>query len=377
MIVFTGALEIGGIERSLISLLNHIDMEKYDVDLFLYAHGGQLYREIPETVNVLDQVTSLSVIRQPLSVKLKRGCFTAALARVKAFFTRQGLDSAYADVVEKKAPVLETEYDLAIGFFRPFDFLKTKVDAKVKAGWVHTDYMVEHSARLREDYRGLDKIVAVSEAVRSAFCDVAPEFSDKVCVIENIIDADDIRSKADRDIGITMIHGGIKLLSAGRFCYQKWFDRIPELCKGIRDRGIDIQWYILGSGPDEALIRQKILEFGVKPYVTLLGSRNNPYPYMKECDIYVQPSRYEGKSVCVQEAQVLCKPVAITDYPTAQSQVTDGFDGVILPMDTASCIDALAEFILDPGLRMSIARNLAQKNWDRVEAHKVCALMEP
>ena len=149
-----------------------------------------------------------------------------------------------------------------------------------------------------------------------------------------------------------------KLLSIGRFCEAKNYDNIPDITRRIIESGCDIKWYIIGYGGDEDFIRQKIAEAGMQNHVIILGKRTNPYPYIKACDIYVQPSRYEGKSITVREAQMLCKPVVVTNYPTASSQIQDGFDGVIVPMDNEGCAKGLAEFILDSEKQCSIVEYL-------------------
>ena len=126
------------------------------------------------------------------------------------------------------------------------------------------------------------------------------------------------------------------LLSIGRFGYAKNFDNIPEDVGGLL-KGIKVKWYLIGYGNDEELIRQKIKENNVENNVVILGKKGNPYPYIKACDIYIQPSRYEGKAVAVREAQMLGKPVIITDYETARGQINDGIDGIIVPMANKDC----------------------------------------
>ena len=124
-----------------------------------------------------------------------------------------------------------------------------------------------------------------------------------------------------------------------------------------------IRWYLIGYGGYEELIRQKIEEAGMQDYVIILGKRTNPYPYIKACDIYVQPSRYEGKSVTVREAQMLCKPVVVTNYPTAKSQIQDGIDGKIVPMDNEGCAQGLAEFIKNTELQKQITEYLRSHDY--------------
>lgn len=166
------------------------------------------------------------------------------------------------------------------------------------------------------------------------------------------------------------------LLSVGRFCEAKNYDNVPDICKRMIDSGCDVKWYIIGFGVDESLIRQKISEAGMQEHVIILGKKENPYPYIKACDIYVQPSRYEGKSVTVREAQMLCKPVAVTNYPTANSQIQDGVDGVIVPMDNEGCAKGLAEFILDTEKQNRIIDYLQTHDYGNVdEVDKIYTLL--
>lgn len=153
------------------------------------------------------------------------------------------------------------------------------------------------------------------------------------------------------DICRRLIEEMTRLLSVGRFSEAKNYDNVPDICRRMVKEGVDVKWFIIGFGGDEQLIRRKIEEAGMQEHVIILGKRSNPYPYIKACDIYVQPSRYEGKSVTVREAQMLCKPVVVTNYPTASSQIKSGIDGVIVPMDNEGCACGLAQVITDKALQ--------------------------
>ena len=171
--------------------------------------------------------------------------------------------------------------------------------------------------------------------------------------------------------------GSVNLLSIGRFCTAKNYDNVPDIARRIIDGGIpNLKWYIIGYGGDEALIRQKIADAGVGEHVILLGKKENPYPYIKACDIYVQPSRYEGKSVTVREAQMLGKPVAVTAYPTAKSQIRDGVDGIIVPLDNECCAKRLAEFIKDKELQEKLIDNCNNNDFgNEFEVEKIYDLL--
>ena len=167
------------------------------------------------------------------------------------------------------------------------------------------------------------------------------------------------------------------LLSIGRFCTAKNYDNVPDICRQIRDRGIDLRWYIIGYGGDEELIRQRIAEAGMQEHVILLGKKENPYPYIKACDIYVQPSRYEGKSITVREAQILCKPVVVTNYPTAPSQIQDGVDGVIVPLDNEGCAEGIANFIANTELQNQIVEYLRTHDYANTsEVEKIYEILK-
>ncbi len=136
-----------------------------------------------------------------------------------------------------------------------------------------------------------------------------------------------------------------------------------------------MKWYIIGYG-DDTLIRQKIKDAGMENHVVILGKRDNPYPYIKACDIYVQPSRYEGKSVTVREAQMLCKPVVVTNYPTASSQIKNGVDGIIVPMDNDGCAKGLAKVILDKDMQKRLTDYLKTHDYgNESEVEKIYQLL--
>lgn len=170
----------------------------------------------------------------------------------------------------------------------------------------------------------------------------------------------------------------MKLLSIGRYCHAKNYDNVPEISKMMMEAGVsDLKWYIIGYGGSESLIRRKIIEAGMEDHVILLGKKENPYPYIKACDIYVQPSRYEGKSVTVREAQILCKPVVVTNYPTASSQIKDGVDGVIVPLDNEGCARGIADFIHNKDLQCKIVDYLRNHDYANIsEVNKIYDLMK-
>lgn len=353
-------LEIGGAETSLIGLLHSFDYSKYDVDLFLYAHRGELMKFIPQEVHLLPEIKKYALLEMPIIDVIKQGSIDIALARLwgkykYARYARKnkvsegsGIFQYIQDAVMPFLPSLEGygTYDLAISFLTPHRIVSEKVKAKKKIAWIHTDYSTIQVDAQKElpIWQSYDYIASISEDVTEVFLSVFPTLKDKIILIENILAKDIINTRANEvNISFPKDNNRINFLSIGRYAYPKNFDNVPDICKRIRDLGYNIYWYIIGYGGGEALIKQKIREAGMHDYVILLGKMENPYPYIKACDFYIQPSRYEGKSVTVREAQMLEKPVIITNYPTSLSQISNGKDGFIVPLDNELCAKGIVE----------------------------------
>lgn len=361
--IYSYGLEIGGIESSLIGLLNAIDYNQFEVDLFLVKHIGELFNQIPECVNLLPEEVLCGSIGVPMKSLIPQKFFYPLYSRIKARImtkvkkiTKNGVGIDYEGNIYHKdilnrLPERNKEYDIALSFYFPHYYVVNKVKAKIKVGWIHTDYSklyLEYKSTI-EMFRQLNYIAAISEDTKNAFLNRFPELEDKTIVLENILPVDYIREQSfikkvefDRKF--------INILSVGRFCEAKNFDTVPSYVKKLKEKGWNIHWYLIGFGSDEALIRENIVKNGVEENVFILGKKNNPYPYMRACDIYIQPSRYEGKSVTVREAQVLGKPVIITNYPSAKSQLSNGKDGIIIPLDSDLFAEALDKILRDTNL---------------------------
>ena len=384
-------MEIGGGEMSLIGLLHAIDYSQYDVDLFIYSHRGELMQFIPKEVNVLPEIPAYTNIENPIKEVIKKGFLRIAIARLKTkwqyqrYLKRTGLeksDEIYRLMANNITPCLPSlkkygKYDLAINYLGMHNVVLDKVDAKKKLAWIHTDYSTVH-VNADEDVKrwgAFDYIISISEGVTKSFLKTFPSLRDKIIEMENILSSSFVRERAELipqseiEKEMPCEENTIRLLSIGRFCEAKNYDNVPDICKRINSSlftlhsSLRVRWYIIGWGGDEQLIRQKIAEAGVEDNVILLGKKTNPYPYIKSCDIYCQPSRYEGKSITVREAQMLCKPVVVTNYLTASAQINDGIDGVIVQMDNEGCAKGIVEFITDKSKQIAICKYLVENEY--------------
>jgi glycosyltransferase involved in cell wall biosynthesis len=361
-------MELGGAERALLGLLNALDTDKVDVDLFLNQHTGEFMPLIPEKINLLPERRGYNAIERPMLQVLKEGQYGVVWGRIKAHMLHRKYCCSLSSIeklvdysslhysAECVQPYLQSledlgEYDLAISFVQPHNIVLNKVKAKKKIAWIHTDYSTIHINVEMElpVWAGFDNIISISPDCTRSFLTVFPMLKNKIIEIENILSTNFVRQQAELfEVSSEMPKTGIILLSVGRYTYQKNFDNLPNIAKRIIELGhSDLKWYVIGYGAEEELIKQKIAEANMEKHVILLGKKENPYPYIKRCDIYVQPSRYEGKSISVREAQILCKPVVVTNYPTVKSQINDGYDGLIAPLDNNELAKYISDLISD------------------------------
>lgn len=373
-------MEVGGVERSLASMLDNFDYESNDVDLMLFRHQGEFMNLISNRVRLLDEIEAYSTFRKPIRNIASEKQYGLALSRLLSKF-----HTAMATRILKLAepgyyqmqlmwryalpflPRIDKRYDVAISYLWPHDFVAERVKASKKIAWIHTDYSkIETNEKL--DFRiwnKFDDIIAVSEDCRSSFLQKYGALENKVKVIENITSPEFIRKMSAESVENPMkVDKRLKLLTVARFSHAKGIDNAVRALKLLRDKGFKhIAWYVVGYGGDEASIRQLITDHNLENDFILLGKKINPYPYMKACDIYVQPSRYEGKAVTVTEAKILGKPVLITNYPTASSQINHGTDGIICDLSVEGIATGIEELYSNKNLRLELSTNNSVRDY--------------
>ncbi|HBL41736.1 MAG TPA: glycosyl transferase [Ruminococcaceae bacterium] len=375
VLIVSGGMEIGGIERSLLGLLNAMDYERYEVDLQLFSVGGELLKFIDSRCNILPEIRVCATMVQPIASVLKTHPVLGIKRAVTKIMTERkyGTDDAatFALLAEYwhrcvgSMPKIQKHYDTAISFMWPHDFAAKNVNADRKIAWIHTDY-TRANMNFQQDetvWNCFDKIAGVSDEVCSTFASVYPNLAEKLITIENILPEKLVRAQAEEFVPNDMDTSEKTVLSVGRVCHAKGFELAAQSAKIMRDNGVKFKWYILGYGPDEALLKSEIERLQVGDCFVFLGKKANPYPYMNACTVYAQPSRYEGKAVTVREAQMLGKPVLITDYETAPSQVENGVDGVICPMGVESVAQALTDLLADESTQAKLIQNCGERDY--------------
>lgn len=387
-------MDIGGAETSLLGLLKSIDYSNYIVDLLLLDPVGDLINLIPKEVNLLNTNKKYKALVKPIKETIKEYSVTVALSRIVAKVVTSFKSKIYKDVdicymlkqyshkySMKFLPKIKGSYDLAISFIDPHYIIQKKVNAKVKMGWLHTDFS-RINVNKKVDYNmwnGCDYIVCVSDACKEAFDKKYPLLKNNSIVIENILSLNFIENQCKNinvDDEIVKSDNVINICSVGRFSNAKNFDNVPNIAKRIIKAGYNVKWYLIGYGADEELIKEKIREEGMEKNVIILGKKQNPYPYIKACDLYIQPSRYEGKAVTVREAQILNKPVIISNFATAKSQLENKIDGIIVPMGNKKCAEGIVEVIKDKNLQKALINNTKLKDYsNKKEIEKLYKLI--
>ncbi|MCR5639952.1 MAG: glycosyltransferase [Lachnospiraceae bacterium] len=386
-----------GAEMALISMLRKIDPEEYDISLYVLLGQGELFDRIPPYVHILNRHYSTDSVLSTRGLfrlgfhLLHRGlCYGAfvpwipyAIRNYRAMKKQRGriqLDKLCWKMLSDGSRRFHKEYDLAVAFIEGAStyYVANHVRAKQKAAFVHVDY---HLAGYTTDLDGnaydkIHQIFAISDEVKKAFLGVHPECREKTKVFHNILDQNRIRTLAKEGDGFTDGYRGIRLLTVGRLNVQKAYEIAIEALALLRDWGYEVRWYALGEGPMREDLERKIIKRGLKEDFLLLGAMENPYPYFLNCDIYVHATRFEGKSIAVQEAQTLGCPIIVSDVNGNREQVEHEVDGLICALQPKAVAEAIVYMIKHPIERAKMAKLAGEKELEHaqeLEALLACA----
>jgi glycosyltransferase involved in cell wall biosynthesis len=381
------SLHSGGIEKSLVTILSLLDYEKYDVDLQLFANEGLFLDCVPKQVHLLKPLFPAEYrlnIRQAFPALLRMGRPGLALCRL--LVTISGLRGTMGERLGRMWRIerhfvrpAPDEYDAAVAFMegQPIYYCITKVKSRVKIGFIHGDYEAMGLCReFDRDYVDqLNALCTVSESCLASLRRVFPEIADRCHVIYNIISERFLRGLAEQGEGFSDEFDGLRVLSIARLSQQKGLDIALPAVANLKKKGLRFRWYIIGVGPEEAKLKEIVQKLDLGDRVFFLGERANPYPYLDQCDVYLQPSRFEGKSIAVDEAMVMRRPILLTDFSTAADQITSGKNGMIVPMTPEGVEQGLEKLLREENLRASFTKALSEETYsNECELQKLCAL---
>ncbi len=380
-----------GAETALLSLLQTLAREKgearYEIFLYVLTGQGEMASRLPENVRLLNKgYREESVLTAKGRKYLKKTVLKAMFTRgtivklfpylVKNTCAMLGKKRLLPDkllwrVLSDGGMVLPEEYDLAVSYLEggAAYFMADHVKAAKKAAFIHVDYeKAGYTRALDKDcYLAFDKIFTVSDEVREAFLKAYPELPDKTEVFHNILNKEEIVRRAGEGGGFADGFTGIRLLSVGRLTAQKAFEVSVDAMKRLKDAGKNVRWYVLGEGDQRKKLQEQIDALGLTEDFILYGAVNNPYPFMKQADIYVHASRFEGKSIAIQEAQILGKPMVVSDCSGNREQVCRGEDGLMCDLTPESLAENITLLLDDEALRRKLGAAAAEKNADAAE----------
>lgn len=378
------ALEYGGAERSLVNLLNELPQDKYAVDLLLFQRKGDFLAQLPPWVHVLDTPGAISGLYAPVSgagkYRLTKLVGTACARVVRR--TRKSRSAwRWRHFYRRKIAMLPGHYDVAVAFTGSeiLYFVTDRVQADRKMVFIHNDYRTAgYSAK--DDapcLAKMDAIISISQQCVQVLREVFPELQERMHYLENITSSAVVRARAEAFAPEEYEKGPHCILSVGRLWPQKGFDLAVDAAAILKKKGLDFRWYIVGEGSLREELQKQIDALGLTEVFFLLGTRENPYPYMKHCDVLVQSSRYEGKSVVLDEAKMLCKPIVATAYPTVADQVIDGCEGIVTDMSADGVAGGVLRMLQDTALRERITAYLADHEYgNQSEVNKYMQLLD-
>ena len=351
------ALNNGGAERSLVNLLREFDLEKYSVDLLLLKRRGMFLDLLPDGVNVLDtpwQIDALYHMSGKQAIQRPEALLLYGIRLFGTLFSklrsrRIPLQRAFRwkYFYSPLIPVFPWKYDAAAAYITEDTFwlVSEKLQAERKLVWVHNDYRMDKQPKNydKPHFARMDGIVTISETCRNVLIQEFPEFREKIFVLPNILSSRSIRKDAGSELPPEWRENHkFKIVSIGRLHPQKGFDMAAEAAGMLKRRGFLFQWYVIGEGRLKEMLEELIRRYQVEDCFFLLGGRKNPYPYLRSADLVVQTSRYEGKSVALDEAKILARPILSTDYPTAKDQIADGKEGMLVPVNASEIMRGIA-----------------------------------
>ncbi len=367
-IIFIGiTMNCAGSEKSFLSFINTLDPDKYDATLLLAKKTGPFLSMLPQNLKIIElekygdhflqsgsnaksNILNTFIKKNPFSAfkiyPYYRKILTAGDDKDKVASLATKL---WIELCRSYLPEIKEKYDIAVAYWgdRTMFYMLDKIKADKYITWMHFDYA--HPKRDDSIYlpyfEKCDGIVNVSTAVDDALKTSLPSVSDKCVVIENIQCEALIKKMAEEAAEFPdPEYKGLRILSVARIAHQKGLDLGIRSLKILREKGIDAKWYVIGDGDDDLKARLISLtrEYGVENDFIFMGTRSNPYPYIKKCDIFALPSRFEGKPISVEEAKILCKPIVVCDYLSANEQLCSGKYGIVSSFDENELAEKLA-----------------------------------
>lgn len=376
------SLSLGGAEKSLITLLNCLDYNKYEVYLQLFSIKGEFLDLVPKEVKILPILSYYSYCKisyKNFGKKIKHLNFLISQLRYSLRIRLGKYNHTEKSVLFWKIcgncfAKKKDKYDVAIAYSQgvPTFYVASKINADKKFSWINATYLPtgETLKYISKCYDNYSNVICVSEFVYSNFRQKFPEHEEKGIIINDILDKKYAKKMADDyEPDEYKYNSDVKILSVGRLIYEKGFDLAADACILLRNYNINFKWYVIGDGDQRGVLKQKIFENNIEDYFVLLGPKSNPYPYFKKCDIYVQPSRFEGFGISIAEAKMFNKPILVTNFECVGLQIVNEYNGIIVNQNAQDIANGIIRILKEKGIRENLVNNLKREevtNFDEI-----------
>lgn len=372
-------MNIGGTEKALLNMLSEMNEYEYEITVLMLEEFGGFLNELPSNIRIeyvrdYDKIKAL--LNNPPLIEameiLKEGKPVRAINLILHHLISRIMKdrSSYFKYVLKDYRKLEEEYDIAVAYAGPMDlisyFVMHKINAKKKVQWIHFDVTkISFNNKFAINlYKKFDQIFVVSNEGKEKLIEKLSGIKHKINTFSNIISSSLIEKMAKRESGFDEDFKGIKILTVGRLSIEKGQDLAIKVLSKLKKAGYDIKWYCIGDGEGKAEYLKLIEEYNVSEDFILLGAKTNPYPYMKQCDLYVQPSRHEGYCITLSEARCFNNPIVTTNFTGANEQLINRETGLIVNFDEEEMYKAVKELLDNEILRNKIIINLQKESVD-------------
>lgn len=386
-----------GAETALLELLKKLDGREYRLFLYVIMGQGEMAGELPSHVkllnprfsrcSVLEKKGKRVMVRTILSAFFRNGGCPDKLCLILknlAAMRKKGIfqpDKLLWRMLSDGAHRFDVKFDMAVAYLEGASayYVAEHVKADKKCAFVHIDY--ESAGYTREMDQGcwerFDRIFTVSDEVKSHFQAFYPEYASKTDTFHNLIDQEAVRNRAKEGAGFRDSYPGARLLTVGRLTYQKAYDIAIDAMGLLKASGCRARWYVLGEGDQRAALEKKIAAAGLEEDFVLLGAVTNPFPYYVQADLYIHATRFEGKSIAIQEAQTLGCAVIASDCNGNREQIADGVDGILCELAPRAIADSIAALLKDEDRRKRLGQEAAKKTTaQKEEIQKLLRVLE-
>ena len=352
------SMNVGGVEKSLLGLLSTFDKEKNDIHIGLLQKQGGFLSFLPEWVVIhqcFQDVWDIVNLPPIVTIKtlFKQGRITEAIVHFYCYvvFKISGDRTLFYKYVLRNEPAIEMFFDEAYAYAGPASMLDFYICHKIKAhkrfGWIHFDIRKNGIDKVMTHrfYKEYEKIYVVSEAAKKNFDAEFPQFAHNTEVRYNIVPTEDIKLLAAKAPTFNDDFMGVRILTVGRLSWEKGQDITIEALKILVERGYDVKWYYVGEGKLQLTCEWLAEKYGLADRVVFLGMHTNPYGYMHDCDIYVQPSRHEGYCITLAEVRCFTAPIIATNFVGAEEQLKTHQQNVVTDITANGIAEGIMHFV--------------------------------